>query len=109
MPGWNYRVMRRTVKSENGDAFTEIGVYETYYDENGKPTGSSVDPEDVRTFDEREPGDTENMHPIAELRRSLLRMLDSLNKPVLDYETYEVVSLDGIDDITGDGEDEGEP
>lgn len=62
---WNYRVMRRK---------EEFAIYEVYYDEDGNVCGYSEKP----TFPR---GET-----LEYLREEILRYLEALEEPILDYE-----------------------
>lgn len=66
---WNYRVMRHV-----GDGEEWLGIHEVYYDDNGKPNGHTED-EIAPTSDEGVDG----------LRWVLDRMMEALDKPVLDF------------------------
>ena len=78
---WDYRVVRKT--SEDGDEW--LGVQEVYYDdETGKPMAHTTDLEVV--------GDS-----IADIRKTLQRMLWCLDKEVVD-EIHNDVMEDNMED-----------
>jgi hypothetical protein len=69
---WNYRVMKR--KNESGEY--EFGIYEVYYDDEGK----------VNTMT------TDSMTPVCPseeaLQHELTIMLEAFKKEILDYDVY---------------------
>jgi len=71
MGTWNYRAVRK--KFEDGRE--EIGIYSVYYDENGNVKGTSVDPAPV------------NSYSIQLLEDKLDLMKESLQKPILDFDS----------------------
>jgi len=78
---WDYRVVRKT--TEDGDEW--LGVQEVYYDdETGKPMAHTTDLEVV--------GDS-----IADIRKTLQRMLWCLDKEVVD-EIHNDVMEDNMED-----------
>ena len=62
---WNYRV-----RNVNGN----YGIYEVYYDKNGKPNAWSQDP--MEPYGES----------LEELKDDLKRMMTAFEKPLFDYE-----------------------
>jgi len=68
---WNYRVMR----IQHHDKNDEYGVFEVYYNKDGSVDGWTEDA--VRIY-------TDN---IEEIEETLLKMQESLKKPILDYQT----------------------
>lgn len=72
--GWNFRVFRRTLKNFDDTTSDWFSIHETYYDENGKPNGWTVDAIDLQG------------EGIEELKWTLQKMLECLEKPVLEYE-----------------------
>ena len=67
---WNHRVIKR--KYETGEEY--FAIHEVYYDDDGKPTQVTALP--VSIFED-------NMDDLA---NTLARLLESLSKPVLDYD-----------------------
>ena len=80
---WNYRVVRRKQESGVEEWSYAFGIHEAYYDK-GKSKPHSVTQESIEPF-----GET-----LEELQRDFLMMADALTRPVLDYETREVVDGD---------------
>jgi len=74
MSGWNHRVMHHVYKSPTGIEEEFFEIHEVYYDDNDKVDGY--------TKNAIAPGG----NTVEELRAELQRMLDCLNKPVLEYE-----------------------
>jgi len=73
---WNYRVMKREVKTPSG---TEefYAIYEVYYDKNNNVKMWSEDPVHIQ-------GET-----LKELKQDLEYYAEALNKPVLNYNELE--------------------
>lgn len=88
--GWNHRVCKRTYP--NGETYYEI--HECYYEPeepvDGKPWGigeacrSGPTPDGSHSI-------PPNAEDIEDLRWLLTKMLEALDKPVIDYETRERV------------------
>lgn len=68
---WNYRVIRHV---KNNEEFYH--VHEVYYDDNGTPTMVSTEP--IAPYAES----------VEDLKWVLERMLEALDKPILDYEYF---------------------
>lgn len=72
---WNYRVVRKTFKTDEGTEGHSYGVHEVYYNEDGHTpklcTKNSIEPY----------GETEE-----ELVAQFKTMAKAFNKPVLDYD-----------------------
>lgn len=89
---WNHRVMRHS-PSDTGEPYYQIHEVFYYDEDDGRKVG-------------RVSGWTENgIAPLGltrkELKKELKRMLDSLDKPVLDYETgLAVVEYKDIKTVT---------
>jgi hypothetical protein len=88
--GWNHRVVRRTYP--NGETYLEI--HECFYEKgepvDGKPWGIGERPRLGKLSDLTDrivPGGED----IEDLRWLLTKMLECLDKPVIDYETRERV------------------
>jgi hypothetical protein len=90
---WNHRVFKRTYHEGTEHEETYLEVHECYWDGNadeGKPWGvgeacrSGPTPDGSHAI---RPG----AEDIAGLRWLLLKMLECLDKPVLDYETREPI------------------
>ncbi len=76
---WNYRVLRRESNPIWGETFYYHAIYAVYY--NGdKPSTCS-----------KEPTNPYSEEGVDVLRADLQRMMEALDKPVLDYETLEEV------------------
>lgn len=76
--GWNHRVVCR--RSKVGDQeYRSLSIHEVYYDEDGKHNACTADSVGV-SCDEDEGLDG--------LRLTLEHMLESLNKPILEYEDF---------------------
>ena len=82
---WNHRVMLR----DYGRGYKSLEIYEVYYekekDGNLNIIGSTQDP--INPYADTEEG-------LDVLKIVVKRMIDCLNKPVLDYETRKEVSED---------------
>ena len=77
---WDYRVVKRTNASTDGDSYTGFGIHEVYYDAEGVPT--------MCTEDTVEPwGET-----LEELESDMKRYFEALQKPVLIFEEIGVKS-----------------
>jgi len=73
MMTWNHRVVRYQTRNLFGDPDVGFAIHEVYYDKDGNV--QAMTSEAVRPW-----GDTKD-----ELRLELMRMLEALNKPDLDY------------------------
>lgn len=73
MGHWNYRIMKR--KNDQGQF--DFGIYEVFYDDNGKVIGSTENP----------------LTPVCDspddLRQELKIMMDAFDKETLTYEVGE--------------------
>jgi hypothetical protein len=74
---WNYRVIRHTGVSAESAYFA---IHEVFYDEKDEPASCTSKSIDVS-------GET-----VEEMRSSLQRMLQALDKPILDYNMFEKIS-----------------
>lgn len=80
---WNYRVMRHAAETmKNPEKFEWFSIHEVYYNDDS--------PKDQAVTSDKF-GCTENPvtvegSSVQELRETLLRMLDALDKPILEYE-----------------------
>lgn len=72
--GWNHRVMRRVYPKSVDPKQPYYGIYEVYYDAEGRPDGWTSEPVDVV-------GDT-----VEEVAETLRLMLKAVEQPVLDYD-----------------------
>lgn len=72
---WNYRVVRRPSSFEGGETF--LAIHEAYYPKNSDKS-DSITEEAARVL-----GDD-----LEGLRRTLQKMLEALEKPILDYEAF---------------------
>jgi hypothetical protein len=73
MMTWNHRVIKYQTRNLFGDPDVGYAIHEVFYNNNGEVQGMTA--EAVRPW-----GDTKD-----ELRLELMRMLEALNKPDLDY------------------------
>ena len=71
---WNHRVVKYETRNLFGDPDVGYAIHEVFYDNNGNVQGMTSNP--VKPC-----GDTKD-----ELRLELMRMLDALTKPDLDYD-----------------------
>jgi hypothetical protein len=71
---WNYRVVKRQFKTLTGEDEIEYAIHEAYYDEDKKPNGVT------------ENAVTVHAESKESLRWVLEKMIESLDKPVLDYD-----------------------
>jgi len=71
---WNYRVVKKTNVSTDGDSYTEFGIHEVYYNDDDVPTSCTEETVEPR-------GET-----LEELERDMKRYAESLQKPVLLFE-----------------------
>ena len=71
---WNHRVVKYETPNLFGDPDVGYAIHEVFYDNNGNVQGMTSNP--VKPW-----GDTKD-----ELRLELMRMLDALTKPDLDYD-----------------------
>ena len=71
---WNHRVVKYETCNLFGDPDVGYAIHEVFYDNNGNVQGMTSNP--VKPW-----GDTKD-----ELRLELMRMLDALTKPDLDYD-----------------------
>jgi len=74
MMTWNHRVVKYETRNLFGDPDVGYSIHEVFYDNNGNVQGMTSNP--VKPW-----GDTKD-----ELRLELMRMLDALTKPDLDYD-----------------------
>ena len=73
---WNYRVMRRLYPNcITGGMYETFGIYEVYYDENGEPSGWSMNPESISAET------PEGIQWMVE------KFQEALTKPVLEYKS----------------------
>lgn len=82
---WNYRVLRRSWLHINGDVEHTFAIHEVYYNDDGVPNSCSKD--SIEPHGES----------MEELQKDFRRQLEAFSKPVLCYET-----LDIIDDTSTD-------
>lgn len=66
---WNYRVLQH---NRSGNIWLDI--HAVFYDENNRPVSCEMNPSSLAS------------ESIDELKDSLILMLSSLNKPILDYD-----------------------
>ena len=78
---WNYRIAKRT----HPDGSVEYSIHECYYGEKETDISLTVNPVTVSTFSEPEDDSTDE-NAVEELRQTLIRMQEALNKPVVDYD-----------------------
>ena len=74
MMTWNHWVVKYETRNLFGDPDVGYAIHEVFYDNNGNVQGMTSNP--VKPW-----GDTKD-----ELRLELMRMLDALTKPDLDYD-----------------------
>ena len=74
---WNHRVVR--IRDGKGEPL--LGIYEVYYDDDGKPEHRTLEPIGVITEDV---GDETK----KDMRKILGRMLNCLDQPILDDEEH---------------------
>ena len=77
MMTWNHRVVKYETRNLFGDPDVGYAIHEVFYDNNGNVQGMTSNP--VKAW-----GDTKD-----ELRLELLRMIEVLEKPDLDYDDKE--------------------
>lgn len=70
---WNHRVFRRTYNLGQGTEETVLEIHEVHYDENGEIHGITENPTHILCDD------------VEGLRWTLEKMMESLNKPILDW------------------------
>ena len=74
--GWNYRVIKRTFVTNTGNRENQFGIYEVYYNDDGKPISCTSEPVEPV-------GET-----LEEFKKSLESYTAALTKPVLEYEDF---------------------
>lgn len=72
---WNYRVISKEVNGVCEE--TEYGIYEVYYNKDGKPTSCTVN--SVSPY---------SCTDVEDLKLSVELMLPAFDKPVLKYEDF---------------------
>lgn len=87
---WNYRVLRRSHLHINGTVEYSFAIYEVYYKDDGTPRSCSAEPVEPR-------GET-----LEELKKDLQWQLEALNKPVLCYETLDLIEDTACDVVVVD-------
>lgn len=74
---WNYRVVKYVTAIPLGDRDITYAIHAVYYDDNGEIANISERPE----------------HPMSDdlegLQRTLSKMIEACNKPIIDYNTVE--------------------
>ena len=73
---WNHRVLKRVYSPGEKCEETHYQIYEVYYNEEGKPTSCTMEP------------DYPTGESINELREDLERMIKALEHPILNYEDF---------------------
>jgi hypothetical protein len=77
MMTWNHRVVKYETRNLFGDPDVGFAIHEVFYDNDGNVQGMTSHP--VKAW-----GDTKD-----ELRLELLRMIEALEKPDIDYDDKE--------------------
>jgi hypothetical protein len=75
---WNHRVVKK-----NYDGEIQYGIHEAFYNDKDELINITVDPVEVAS------------ETIEGLRWTLQKMLEALDKPIIDDETVEFVERDG--------------
>jgi len=74
--GWNYRVVHKVLELPGGGTEDQYAIHEVYYDDQDQPGSCTVEPVGGAAA---EP---------AELRQNLIRMLQALDRPTLEYADF---------------------
>lgn len=72
---WNHRIIRHIEQRTHMDDGIYYAIHEVYYDEDGKVNGWTEEP--IRIMEES----------LDDLKVTLQRLIESLDKPVIDYDT----------------------
>ncbi len=87
---WNYRVVlhKAGCLETNPDMKWDeyLAIHEVYYDKDGKPDGMTKDAKGIM-------GD-EGKDSLYSIKLILEQMMDSLKKPILDYDTLKEIDKD---------------
>ena len=84
--GWNHRLCKQTHELASGEKVVSYGIHEVFYNEDDTIYGITVDPVSVG-FDLFEGIDDED--PVESATWTLNKMIEALNKPILDLDTIE--------------------
>jgi len=76
---WSYRVVKYVTKIPLGNIDISYGIHEIYYDKNGDIVNISENPTYAISDD------------LEGLKNVLSKMIESCNKPVIDYHTGEEI------------------
>lgn len=77
--GWNYRLTKEIIQDKYlAEPEILYGIREVFYDENGDISGFSEEPDVISDS-------------IEGMKDILIKMLESCNKPVIDYNTAEEI------------------